>query len=216
VTYAQSERAALCDLFGRLGPDAPTLCAGWTTADLAAHLVVRERRLDAAAGIGFRPLAPYTAAVQRRIRTRRSWPELVELVRGGPGRWSPYGLVPGLDAAVNTLEFLVHHEDVRRAQPGWEPRELPAGLQDVVWARHTGMLARLMLRRAPVGVILRRTGAGAAGERAGGKIGEPHVIVSGEPAELLLFAFGRQEHARVTCDGDETAVETLRSARLGT
>lgn len=33
------------------GPDAPTLGAGWKTRDLAAHLVVRESRPDAAAGV---------------------------------------------------------------------------------------------------------------------------------------------------------------------
>jgi hypothetical protein len=36
------ERLELCDLLLELGPDAPTLCEGWTTADLAAHLVLRE------------------------------------------------------------------------------------------------------------------------------------------------------------------------------
>src|SRR5882762_622635 len=36
------ERRELCDLFLELGPDAPTLCEGWTTLDLAAHLVLRE------------------------------------------------------------------------------------------------------------------------------------------------------------------------------
>jgi uncharacterized protein (TIGR03083 family) len=46
-TLARAERAALCDLFDEVGPDAPTLCAGWTTRDLAAHLVIRERRADA-------------------------------------------------------------------------------------------------------------------------------------------------------------------------
>ena len=37
------ERAQVCLRFDELGPDAPTLCEGWTTFDLAAHLVVRER-----------------------------------------------------------------------------------------------------------------------------------------------------------------------------
>nr|BFE88977.1 hypothetical protein GCM10020093_115780 [Planobispora longispora] len=55
MTYARAERAALSDLFARLGPDAPTLCEGWTTFDLAAHLVLRERRLDAAPGIALSP-----------------------------------------------------------------------------------------------------------------------------------------------------------------
>ena len=40
----QAERAALCDLFLRVGPDAPTLCEGWATDDLATHLVIRERK----------------------------------------------------------------------------------------------------------------------------------------------------------------------------
>jgi TIGR03085 family protein len=205
----RTERAALCDLFERLGPDAPTLCAGWTTADLAAHLVLRERRIDALPGIALAPFARYTAAVQARIRQRHPWPELIGLVRNGPPAWSPYR-VPAIDALVNTLELFVHHEDVRRAQDGWEPRELPAGFQDLLWRRLRGM-ARLMFRRAPVGVVLRRTG----GERIGGKKADPYVVVTGEPQELMLFAFGRQAHARVTCTGDEEAVDRLRTAPLG-
>lgn len=49
-THAQRERLLLADLLERSGPDAPTLCDGWRTRDLAAHVVVRERRSDAAAG----------------------------------------------------------------------------------------------------------------------------------------------------------------------
>ena len=41
-----------------------------------------------------------------------------------PGRLSPFAL-PGVDKLLNTTEYVVHHEDVRRAQPGWEPRALP-------------------------------------------------------------------------------------------
>ena len=45
------ERAALCDTMEKVGPDAPTLCEGWLTIDLAAHLCAREARSDAAIGI---------------------------------------------------------------------------------------------------------------------------------------------------------------------
>ena len=48
---AQLERGRLCDLLLEVGPDAPTLCEGWTAADLAAHLVIRERKPLAAPGI---------------------------------------------------------------------------------------------------------------------------------------------------------------------
>ena len=68
-----------------------------------------------------------------------------------------------------------------------------------------------MFRRSPVGVVLRRPD----GERIGGKKADPYVVVTGEPQELLLFAFGRQAHARVGCSGDEKSVALLRSAPLG-
>jgi uncharacterized protein (TIGR03085 family) len=210
VTYATQERAALCDLLDETGPDAPTLCAGWTTGDLAAHLVLRERRLDAAAGIALPFLAGYTASVQRRIKAATPYPELVRAIRNGPPRWTPYGLIPGLDGLVNTVELFVHHEDVRRARPGWEPRALPAGFQDVLWKR-LGMAAPLFLRRSPVGVVLRRIGGGQTVVRKPG----PTVVVTGEPSELTMFVFGRQKHARVECAGDPGAVARLREARLG-
>ena len=210
MTHAQTERAALCALLDRLGPGAPTLCEGWATEDLAAHLVLRERRLDAAPGIALPFLAGYTAAVQERVKRRHPYPELVGLVRHGPPRWTPYGLVPGLDEIVNTIELFVHHEDVRRAQAGWEPRVIPRDLQETFWQRlRSG--ARFFLRGAPVGVVLRRPD----GAKTAGRMAEPAVVVTGEPSELLLFAFGRQAHARVTYEGDPDTVTRLREARFG-
>ncbi|MFI6731891.1 TIGR03085 family metal-binding protein [Nonomuraea sp. NPDC050451] len=208
MTYARDERSALCDLFDRLGPDAPTLCTGWTTYDLAAHLVLRERRPDAMGGIALKPLAGYTASVQDGLKARHPFPELVGLVRKPGG---VYGLLPFLDDAVNTLEYFVHHEDVRRAQPSWEPRELSDDLERLVWKRvATG--ARLMLRKAPVGVVLHRLGGGVA---LGGPRGGARVEVTGRAAELLMFCFGRQRHAKVELTGDPEAVERLRDASLG-
>lgn len=209
MKHARQERAALCDLLDRLGPGAPTLCEGWATEDLAAHLVLRERRLDAAPGIAIPFLSGHTRAVQERIKTRHPYPELVDLVRQGPPAWSPYGL-PGLDELVGTVELFIHHEDVRRAQAGWAPRDLPAGLQDVLWRRLRTM-ARLLLRRSPVGVVLRRT----SGEKTAGRRASPVVIVSGEPAELTLFAFGRGEQAMVDYSGEPSAVDRLRQTRFG-
>ena len=48
MSFARDERIALCDLLDETGPEAPTLCEGWRTLDLAAHLVLREHRPDAA------------------------------------------------------------------------------------------------------------------------------------------------------------------------
>ncbi|GGS53597.1 TIGR03085 family protein [Planobispora rosea] len=209
MTYARAERAELSDLFARVGPDAPTLCEGWTTFDLAAHLVLRERRPDAAGGIALAPLAGYTARVQESLKAKHGFDGLVELVRSGPG--GVYGLVPGLDAAVNTMEFFIHHEDVRRAQRVWEPRELPADLEDTFWKR-LRMGRGLFLRRSPVGVVLHRIGGGVA---VGGAENAPRVEVTGPAGELLLFCFGRQAQARVDLSGDDAAVARLMDAPLG-
>ena len=113
-TVAADERRALCDLMEQVGPDAPTLCEGWTTRDLAAHLVVRESRLDVAGGILLPPLARYTDRVQSSI-AQRPWTELVDQIRSGPPWWSPWRL-PKVGDMGNTMEFFVHHEDVRRAE----------------------------------------------------------------------------------------------------
>ncbi|MEV8631485.1 TIGR03085 family metal-binding protein [Streptosporangium sp. NPDC051023] len=209
MTYASAERAALADLLIQLGQDAPTLCEGWTTFDLAAHLVLRERRMDAAGGIALGPLAGYTASVQESLKARYGYAGLVGLVRTGPG--GLYGLIPGLDELVNTLEFFVHHEDARRAQPGWEPRELPPGLDEILWKR-LRTVGRLQLRRSPTGVVLHRIGGGVAlcGRRNG-----PRVEVTGSAGELTLFCLGRQRHSRAEVTGDDEAVARLVNASLG-
>jgi uncharacterized protein (TIGR03085 family) len=153
VSYAQEERAALAALLDETGPDGPTLCEGWQTSDLAAHLVLRERRPDAAVGVLGGPLAGHTARVQRGYLSRYSYPELVALFRSGPPRLSPFA-IPAADEAANAVEFFVHHEDVRRAVEGWTERPLDEGLTALLWKRLKGM--RLLLRSAPTGLVLAR------------------------------------------------------------
>jgi uncharacterized protein (TIGR03085 family) len=156
VTYSLDERLALAALLDQAGPDAPTLCAGWQTRDLAAHVVLRERRPDAGAGMIGGPLAGYTARVQRQYLDRYSYPELIELFKAGPPRLSPFA-IPGFDEMVNTVEYFVHHEDVRRAAEGWTERKLSPGLADALWKRLKG--SRLFLRSAPTGIVFARADA---------------------------------------------------------
>jgi uncharacterized protein (TIGR03085 family) len=215
VTYARDERLAVCALLDELGPSAPTLCAGWRTADLAAHLVLRERRPDAALGVMGGPLAGHTRRLQRRLTERTPFPRLVGQIRTGPPRTSLFA-IPGVDARANTAEYFIHHEDVRRAQPGWEPRVLDDGLSDLLWRQLK--MARLMLRKAPVGVEFARDGDprpdghGAAPIRITAKARAPMVTVTGTPAELTMWAFGRTSAARVRIDGSVPDVAALTSA----
>jgi len=212
MTHAQDERLALCALLAEVGPDEPTLCAGWRTSDLAAHLVLRERRPDAGAGVMGGPLAGYTRRVQAHLTRRTSFPELVQLIKNGPPRLSLFAL-PGADEKLNLVEYFVHHEDVRRAQPDVQPREISPELADVLWSR-LGM-ARLMLRKAPVGVELVRADDPAPGNgrvRITAKARTPVVTVTGTPAELTMWTMGRTRAADVRLDGSNPDVAALRDA----
>jgi uncharacterized protein (TIGR03085 family) len=201
--YAPIERTALADLMAELGPEAPTLCEGWTTRDLAAHLVVRATRVDAAAGIALRGLAGHTKRVQAQVAAR-PWPTLVAAVRRRPW-WSLL-----LDESVNRNEYFIHHEDVRRAQPAWQPRELSPDFAAALWA---GLRtpARLALRHTPAQVTLTAPGHGSVVAGRGG----PLVDLVGPPGELLLFVSGRQAHARVELAGPEEITDRMLTRRYG-
>ena len=189
-----------------VGPDAPTLCGDWTTRDLAAHLILRERRPDAAAGILISKLADYTARKQRELSDRTQWPELLALVASGPPLYSPLKL---LDPVVNTTEMFIHHEDVRRAAAGWQPRQLDDDLAAAL-RKQVRLALRMSLRGAPAAVTLRDTeGATLASTGGGAPCG-----ITGAPAELLLFLSGR-DAAKVDFTGDDETVAAVGEARRG-
>ncbi|MGW4565752.1 TIGR03085 family metal-binding protein [Streptomyces sp. NPDC004561] len=205
-TFAKRERLLLADLLETVGPDAPTLCEGWRTRDLAAHVVVRERRPDAAGGALIKPLAPRLDRVMGEFAAK-PYEELIQLIRTGPPRFSPFQLKQ-IDEVANTVEFYVHTEDVRRAQPDWSTRELDPVFQDTLWSR-LERSARLVARGVPTGLVLRRPD----GQTAVAHRGTPVVTATGEPSELLMFVFGRQDAAKVELDGETEAIATLHESR---
>lgn len=210
------ERHELCDLMIQVGPTAPTLCGDWTTFDLAAHLVVRERNPLSAPGIVFG--GPFEGFTERLMRheQRRGFEAVVARARQVP--FGPLRIDPLRDA-IDLIEYTVHHEDVRRPQ-GLRPREDRDDLQRAIWARVRKM-AGLSVRRAkisPVRIELVATGAvdGAATDRTAtaGK-GDRAVTITGPPVELMLFLWGRQQHAVVDVEGDPADVEVARHAAFG-
>ncbi|HEY0815090.1 MAG TPA: TIGR03085 family metal-binding protein [Pseudonocardia sp.] len=207
MSLATAERAAICDTLDAVGPDRVTLCTGWTTADLLAHLLVRERQPLAAAGIMLAPLASVTEKAMRGYATT-PWSERVDLLRGGPPLWSPFR-IPPLDRLGNGAELFVHHEDVRRGEPGWSPRPADAERDAELWAL-LGRTGRMLYRSSPVGVVLARP----SGERIAAKAGERSVTVTGTPSELVLHAFGRSA-VQVELDGDPADVAALGAVSRG-
>jgi uncharacterized protein (TIGR03085 family) len=203
--HARGQRARLADLLAAAGPEAPTLCGGWLTRDLAAHLVLREARPDAAAGIVVPALAAWTERVQQRYAAL-PYEELVRRFREGPPRWSAFAL-PGADEAANVVEYFVHAEDVRRAGAAWGSEPVAPELSELLWQR-LPLTARMELnRRTPVRVVLSLPDGRnvVAGQKLVGT-----VRIVGEPGELLLFAFGRGARARLSVNGPEDEVTLLR------
>ena len=207
MTVAQAERAELVETLRALGPDAPTLCEGWTTRDLAAHLVLRERRPDAAGGILLTPLAGYTARVQDQIAAGTEWDQLLNKIASGPPLLSPYKL---LDRFINVTEMFVHHEDARRGSPGWIPRELDTATTAAL-ARPLAMMGRMLLSKVPARLTLQDPDGRTLATVGSG----PEVTLTGEPGELLLWAFGR-DAVNVEFGGeDAAAIATVRGAKRG-
>lgn len=210
---AQLEREALCATFTRVGPDAPTLCSPWSTRDLAAHLVVRERRPDALPGVVVPALADHTQRVQATYAAN-DWPALVDMVREGPPGWNPTR-VPAVDDAINLAEFFVHHEDVLRAGADFTPdhkRHVPDEAQQALWAR-LRQAGQLMFRRSPVGVVLHAPDHGRQSVKGPTKQGT--VVVEGAPSELVLLAFGRGQVADLSYDGTDEAIAALKATEFG-
>jgi uncharacterized protein (TIGR03085 family) len=208
---ARIEREKLCDLMLEVGPEAPTLAGEWTTRDLAAHLVIRERRPDAAGGILFKPFASYGEKV-RLHEAERDYDELVERVRTGPPVLSPMR-VDAVDRMVNTIEFFVHHEDVRRGSPGWTVRPLDDELERDLYASISRGV-RMLSRQAPAGIVLEPDGHDPIVAKKVAA-GQPSVTVSGPLGELVLFMYGRQAHTEAEVEGPDDAVAAVRTASFG-
>jgi uncharacterized protein (TIGR03085 family) len=203
------ERAQLSDLFDELGPQAPTLLEPWTTHDLAAHLVLRERDSLAAPGLVLPGAWGRFAEGRRRSLARRDFDGLVATFRSGP----PRGFFRvGWVRRVPTLnEFFVHHEDVRRAN-GRGPRTTEHAMDEALWRNVRGASWFLARRLRSTGVELEWTGTG---KTARARRGDPVVHIAGSPGELLLYLFGRQDAACVELSGPAAAVQAVRDAKLG-
>jgi uncharacterized protein (TIGR03085 family) len=203
MSLAGRERAALLPLLASVGPDAPTLCEGWTTHDLVAHLVARERKPLAAPGLALAPLHRLTARAEREVR-KTAYEDLLKVLEKGPPPWSPVRL-----PLLNVHELFVHHEDVRRPQ-GLGQRDLDRRLEDALWERLLVVGPAFTRRGTGLGMTLVTPGARALRVRRGA---DP-VVLRGEVGELFLWMFGRRGAAEVTLEGSDDAVARAEALDL--
>jgi len=199
------ERAALCDTFEQYGADAPTLCAGWNTLDLAAHLVAREARSDAAIGLVVPVFAKHLQNVMDRYKERGFEP-LVAMLRTGP----PWMHRTGPLATANVNENFIHHEDIRRAS-GEGPRVISDEMDAILW-RLLGFGARMAKKSVKGAALTLRTPDGR--ERVVATEGRP-VTMTGDSGELALYMSGRKDAAEVALDGEPAAVAIVHAASFG-
>lgn len=197
---ARAERAHTCDALLEVGPTAPTLCEGWTAADLAAHLYIRDNEPGNSFGAMIPALAGRLADRMAEVKAG-DYAELVEKVRRGPSRRSLFA-IPAVDAAANGSEFLIHGMDVRR------PNDLPEPARDEefqAWAwSELGRAASFFLRGSGAHLVLEWEGRPEHTVRVGK--GNRIVTVIGEPSELLLYASGRRAAADVRLVGLPSAI----------
>jgi uncharacterized protein (TIGR03085 family) len=209
MSLTSNERAAICDSFEKFGPDAPTLCEGWNTRDLLAHMLVRERRPDAGAGLVVPFLRTHLANVTEEFKAE-PWDKMIKTFRDGPPILS-VSAIPVVGDRFNLGEFFIHHEDIRRAQPGWVPRENSKELDDALW-NPLKLMGRLLFRKSPVGVTLRSAGR----DDIVVKTGERSVILVGLPGEIVIHGSGRPlDKVHVVVQGDPADVKEFEDSPRG-
>lgn len=206
MSWAEHERAALAATLREIDPASPTLCEGWSAHRLLAHLVLREHRpdlmvRDAGAPAGAEP------QLTRLIDGPRapSYEALIDRFTAGPPRWSPFSWAPD---ATDLVEYVVHHEDLRRAGEPRPPRRLPAAMEAALWERLI-LMARLVHRSSPVGVVL----VVPSGPRRVVRRRRDAVAVIGAPVELALHTLGRGSVARVEVRGRPETVARFEAGR---
>jgi len=206
VRWMDAERQALVATFRETDPDAPTLCAGWDARRLLGHLVQREHSLwsqlmDVAAKREpghEKHLSELVATAE----TPEGYEALVARFAAGTGPANP---MTWFGDSVQLLEYIIHHEDVRRGVGTPEPRVLPAAEQEALWKRMP-FLAKMTYRKSPVGVSLARP----TGDSAVVKKGENGVVVTGDVVELALYLSGRREAAAVAITGQPQNIEAFK------
>lgn len=185
------EQRDLAATLAAVGPDAPTLCEGWRSRHLAAHLYLRLHRPWQLL-TGMLPGGDLDARTVSLGDAHTDDADYQHLIGRFLAPLAPTNPMRLTGEPVHLLEYVVHHEDVRRGAGEVPPRRLPADQQRSLWTQ-VCRLGRLTQARNPKGVVLVVPG----GPRAVVRRTRRAVAISGEPVELALYLTGRTDHAHV-------------------
>ncbi|MBP3087812.1 TIGR03085 family protein [Corynebacterium sp. sy017] len=196
MNLAKTQRKRLADLLSEAGPQAPTLCEGWTTHDLLVHLYVRENYPLAALGIVNKRFAKHLARRTQQVE-QEDFTQLLEKWRSGSTRL----LYRVCDPIMNGAEHFVHAEDVRRGDwaHGQELSTMPVlelseSEQQQLW-RLVSFFAAKMIPNPGIPVILLPTNMPRIivhDKREVAVNGSRVVRISGDIAEVFLWLYGRK------------------------
>ena len=213
MQFVEPSREVLAETLLAAGPGAETLCDGWRTQELAAHLYLREHNPRAGLGMVFKPWKKATdkaiAKLAAETSSTESFAALVEKFRAGPPKISPFAL-KAVDHTANLTEFFIHTEDVRRASDRWAPRSLDPDYSQALWAELLKRAA-FLYRSVDLGIVL----VNPQGHRHVAKRAPVSVAIIGDPGELLLHANGRTGQSLVSFEGQPDAVALLQTATVG-
>jgi uncharacterized protein (TIGR03083 family) len=189
LSWTKAERLDLADFLDGLDGDewrVPSLCAGWTVRDVAAHLTLSTR-------------TTLWDAVKGAVRARGDWNRMeLDAARDRAARFGPAELVAQiretagsarrapLSAPLDPLtDFLVHGQDI--ARPLGRARPMPVA-QTVAAIDHVLASAFYGARKRLKGIRLVATDVDWSTD---GTQGGAEAEVRGPVADLLLLATGR-------------------------
>jgi uncharacterized protein (TIGR03083 family) len=118
LDMAREERLEFADFLAGLTPDqwdAPTLCAGWSVRDVAAHCVSFEEMSGGQVAARFlkgRLQTDRINALGVADLAGRSTDELIALMRDNA---EPHGLGGGFGGRVALTDNMIHQQDIRRS-----------------------------------------------------------------------------------------------------
>lgn len=222
-------RALLCDLVEDLTDEqwaAETMCQGWDTGDVVAHLLVREREPWASAGLLVPPLA-WLHESRMASRKQSGREAMQQRLREGPPTLATLGIV----GRIQVGEDYIHTEDIRRGGaadvPGRSRADLKpddgtgdAATDEILWEAVGRFSLQTLGGIEADGTIALTDGQRSRAYALGGRLArraheadpDRTVTVAGPMGELLLFTTGRHG-ARVEITGPDDLIEALRTSR---